>query len=65
VRRWVWFIPISPPPTALNPATVSRIFEESVEMTIDRRNSGAIFCHVDKMRQFIHEIEDITDPYQK
>jgi hypothetical protein len=56
---------MSPPPTALNPATVSRIFEEVVEMIIDRRNSGAIFCHVDKMRQFIHEIEDITDGYQK
>jgi hypothetical protein len=49
----------------LNPAAISRIFEEVVEMVIDRRNSGAIFCHVDKMRQFIHEIEAITCAYQK
>lgn len=27
----------------------------------DRRISGAIFCHVDRMKQFIHDSDAITD----
>lgn len=62
MRRWVWFIPITPP--IVVPATaVSRVnFGRALEMyENDRRISGAIFCHVDRSRQFIHDREVITD----
>lgn len=31
----------------------------------DRRISGAIFCHVDRMKQFVHDSDDITDGNQR
>lgn len=30
-----------------------------------RITSGASFCHEDRIRQGTHEIDDITDGYQK
>lgn len=30
-----------------------------------RIDRGASFCHVDRIKQEIHEIEDITEGYQK
>jgi hypothetical protein len=31
----------------------------------DKIHNGASFCHEDKIKQEIHEIDDITDGYQK
>jgi hypothetical protein len=65
VRIWLWFIPMIPPTKALIPATAiinDMFFCGNKNAIIDR---GASFCHVDRIRQEIHEIEDITDGYQK
>lgn len=65
VRTCLWFIPIIPPTSALIPAiSVMKkgSFNGRVNASID---SGAIFCHVDRIKQDTHEIEAITDGYQK
>lgn len=65
-RKWTWLIPRIPPISAFIIATAINIDSEldlyEIEINSD---SGAIFCHVDKIKQFIHEIDNITDGYQK
>jgi len=65
VRNWLWFIPIIPPTNAFIPAiniTKCIFFRGSRNARIDK---GASFCHVDKIKHETHEIEAITDGYQK
>lgn len=64
-RRCVWLIPINPPVNAFNPATISIVLDDESLAIVEISDNGAIFCHVDKIRQFLHEIEDIIDGYQK
>lgn len=65
-RRWVWFIPITPPISALTLAVIAMIILDSVlVVVIIRSESGANFCHVDNVRQLIHDSDDITEGYQK
>ena len=65
-RRCVWFIPNTPPTNALIPATVARINLDCVlYVVIISSVSGASFCHVDNVRQLIHDNEAITEGYQK
>jgi hypothetical protein len=59
---FVWFIPIIPPVIALIEAI--RIIIMCVQFVFIRNDMaarGPNFCHVDRTRQFIHEIDDITD----
>jgi len=66
-RMCVWFNPINPPIRAFALA-VSMIKVFSVSL-VERGNissaRGPSFCHVASTRQFIHDIEDITDGNQK
>lgn len=65
VRNWDWLIPTIPPIRALIAAKII-ISDLSLDWEIKHRiDKGAIFCHVDKIRHSNHEIEDITDGYQK
>lgn len=65
-RKCVWFIPRMPPVRAFIAARMSRTFdEEGLLVAADNNDSGAIFCHVERIRQFLQEIEDIIDGYQK
>lgn len=65
VRICLWFIPITPPTKALIPATVMTKYiflRGRINAKIDK---GASFCHVDRIRQEIHDTEAITEGYQK
>jgi len=62
VRSFVWFIPSKPPTKAFIIATNVVIFEIGI-ITAVRNIIGASFCTEDSKKQFIHEIEDITDGY--
>ena len=63
-RNWDWLIPISPPVSAfVTASTVMYLFMKIIKDLIIIR--GASFCHVDKITAFIHEIEFITEVYQK
>jgi len=64
-RRFVWLIPIIPPRMAFI-AAISRIrcFEFILRMKIISIR-GASFCQVDSSKHEFHEIDDITDGYQK
>lgn len=65
VRSWLWFIPIIPPSIAFSPAiNIIKDFDICL-VKKTKIASGANFCHDDKMVHEIHEIEDITDGYQK
>lgn len=65
-RRWVWFIPKAPPINALIPAVIIiNVLDCVLYSVIIRRESGASFCHVDKIMQFVHDKDAITDGYQK
>lgn len=62
---FLWFIPIIPPVIELIDAIRIMIFGVQQDcMMNDKIVIGANFCHVDNIRQFIHEIEDITDGNQ-
>lgn len=62
VRRLVWFSPMIPPIVVPLTAIKAVCFGSELEMyENDRRISGAIFCHVDRRKQFIHDNEVITD----
>jgi len=64
-RIWLWFIPITPPTRAFIPAMTiinDMFFWGNKNAKIER---GASFCHVDRIKHEIHEIEDITEGYQK
>lgn len=62
VRRLVWFSPIIPP--IVVPLTAISAVCFGIDLAIyvnDSRISGAIFCHVDSRKQFIHDSDVITD----
>lgn len=62
----LWFIPIVPPIIELIDAKIIMIFGVQHDCKINAKIvSGPSFCHVDKKRQFIHEIDVITDGNQK
>lgn len=65
VRNWVWFIPITPPTTAFMAAIDIIKFIFFWGRRKAKMDSGANFCHVDRIKQEIHEIEAITEGYQK
>lgn len=54
-----------PPINALTPAINIMNCEDFCGKIKARMAKGASFCHVDRIRQEVHEIEDITDGYQK
>jgi hypothetical protein len=65
-RKWIWLIPRIPPISAFMVATPINISSELDLYEIEINNdSGASFCQVDRIKQFIHEIDNITDGYQK
>jgi len=63
-RIWDWFIPIIPPIRAFIAARVANTEGRGLCTMKQIINSGASFCHVDKIRHEIHEIEDMTAGYQ-
>lgn len=63
VRRWDWFIPIIPPRIALSLAIINIIGEMDWVKVKEIIINGASFCHVDRMRAAIQEIEVITEGY--
>jgi hypothetical protein len=66
VRRFVWFSPIIPPIVVPVIAISVVCFGSDLEMyEKDRRIRGAIFCHVERIKQFVHERDDITDGNHK
>jgi len=60
-----WFIPIRPPTRALTPAATIMNWLFFCGIKKARIIKGASFCQVDRIRQEVHEIEDITEGYQK
>lgn len=65
-RKWVWFIPSTPPIKAFNPAVIIiNLLDWILYKVIISSDSGANFCHVDKIIQFIHDNDAITEGYQK
>jgi hypothetical protein len=61
-----WLSPISPPKSELIDAKIINVFGMHDDwMDNDIMLSGPSFCQVDKMRQLVHEIDDITDGNQK
>lgn len=62
-RNFDWFIPINPPIIAL----IIDIINNNLLFIILKINNiiGGIFCIVDKIKHIIHDIDDITDGYQK
>lgn len=60
-------MPMNPPRMAFIVATIPTILV--IRGFLDKGNArsirGANFCHVDKIKAFIHEIDVITDGNQK
>lgn len=65
VRSLDWFIPIRPPINALISDMVMINLFTLDTMIMARYESGASFCHVDRMKQLIHDIDAITDGYHR
>jgi len=65
VRICLWFIPITPPTRAFVPAINIINCVDFWGKIKARIAKGASFCHVDRIKQEVHEIEDITEGYQK
>lgn len=66
-RIWDWFIPMIPPIIAFIVATRNKmgfILGILIKGKISKV-SGPNFCHVHKIRQLIHDIDDIVDGSQK
>lgn len=66
VRRLVWFSPIIPPTVV--PVIAIRVVCFGNDLEIyenDRRIRGAIFCHVERIKQFIHDRDVITEGNHK
>lgn len=62
---FLWFIPISPPIIELIEARRIIIFDVQQDCIMNAKIvRGPNFCHVDRIRQFIHEMDDITDGNQ-
>jgi hypothetical protein len=58
-------MPYSPPVSAFIAAsTIIIYFIECGKMNAINIK-GANFCHVERIKQFIHEIDDITDGYHE
>ena len=65
-RKWIWLIPKIPPVNAFIAATIINIYSEfDLYDIVINNDSGPSFCHVDRIRQFIQEIDNITEGYQK
>jgi len=63
---FLWFIPIIPPVKAFKAAVIIIILGEQWDCIMnDRTDKGPSFCQVDRIRQFIQEIDDITEGNQK
>jgi hypothetical protein len=62
-RKFDWFIPIAPPIRAFSPARAVKIIGNGFIIIIEIITRGANFCHVDRIRHGIHEMEDITEGY--
>jgi hypothetical protein len=55
-----------PPINALIPAvSIINVLDWVLYKVIINSDSGANFCHVDKIMQFVHDNDAITDGYQK
>lgn len=65
VRKWDWFIPINPPVIALRLAKTSINDGDNFVNRNDIMDSGASFCHVDRIKAGIHLMDVITEGYQK
>lgn len=66
VRRLVWFSPMIPPIVVPLTAIRAVCFGKDPAIYVnDSRISGAIFCHVDNRKQFIHDRDVITDGNHK
>lgn len=65
-RKLDWFIPITPPTKAFADAIRRRyLLNESCLNSIDIIERGAIFCHVTRSMQVVHEELIITEGNQK
>lgn len=65
VRNCLWFIPIIPPSRAFSPATRGIIDFDICLVKKTNTAKGASFCQDDSKVHEIHEMDDITDGYQK
>lgn len=65
MRKWDWFIPITPPTIAFRPAINIITYENLYVMIKDIIEIGASFCQVDNRRADIQEIDVITDGYHR
>jgi hypothetical protein len=64
VRKWDWFSPRTPPIKELIAASNIINFDvDRLYSMYDMIIRGASFCHVDKIKADIHEIEVMTDGY--
>lgn len=64
-RNCLWFIPIIPPSSAFNLAIREMIDCDIWLVKNTKTDRGASFCHDDKIVHDIHEIDAITEGYQK
>lgn len=63
---FLWFIPISPPVIAFSLQMIVRREAIGADLRIiDMMVSGPSFCQVLKIKQLIHDKDDITDGNQK
>ena len=64
-RMWDWLRPIMPPMMAfIEAAHIINVFLFGLLIRVSII-SGASFCQVDKIKQLIHEMDIITEGYQK
>jgi len=64
-RSLDWFMPNIPPTSALEAAIMIVVWYIFLAIINDRNINGASFCHVDKIRQFIHDRDVITEGYHR
>lgn len=63
---FLWLIPIIPPISAFMGAKTSIILCEHPDSIMnDKMLNGPSFCHVAKIKQFDHDMDDITEGNQK
>ena len=58
-------MPIIPPIRAFKAANIRRILEKALVIMNEITVNGASFCHVDRIKHEIHEIDVMTDGYHK
>lgn len=62
----LWFIPISPPISEFSDEIMMKILGVHLVVSImDIIIKGPSFCQVDRIRQFIHEMDAMTEGNQK